>query len=103
MRKRERPAAQATILRKTAKCLAISFGQIQAAFHVGKLPHIVMPAAISWTDWPPAEENVRGALDHPLSDHDAAPLLLDRSFAVEKTRQHGFARFLDLEEQRVIG
>ena len=43
------------------------------------------------------------ALDHPLPDHDAPSLLLDRSFAVEIARQHGFLRFLDLEEQRTVG
>jgi hypothetical protein len=42
-------------------------------------------------------------LDHSLSDHDAPPLFLHRSFAVEIARQYGFTRFLDLEEQRTIG
>ena len=103
MSKCERPAAQTTILREAVKCLAIAFVQIQAAFHVGKLPDIVVPTAVDWIGRPPAKEDIRGALDHSLTDHDAPSLLLDRSFAVEMAGQNGFACFLDLEEQRSAG
>src|SRR6267142_563696 len=103
MSERERPAAQSTIPREAAKCLAIAFVQIQAAFHVGKLSHIVIPAAVDRLDRPPAKKDVWVTLDHSLTDHHAPPLLLDRYSAVEIAHQHGLACFLDLEKQRNIG
>ena len=63
-----------------------------------------MPStAVDCVDRPPAKENVRRALDHSLTDNDAPSVLLDRAFAVEMPGQHGFARFLDLEEQGTAG
>src|SRR4051812_30661080 len=103
MSKCERPTAQSAIPRQSVECLAIAFLQTQATFHVGKLPDIIVPAAFDDIDRAPAKEVVGGALDHSLSDDDAPPLLLDRSFAVEMPRQYGFARFLDLQEQGTIG
>ena len=68
---RQPPAAQPAILDEAVDAGLVVLAELHAAFHVGKLAHVEMPAI----DLAPSQEDVRRSLSELLAHHHASALI----------------------------
>ena len=99
MGQRQRPAAQAAIFRESFETLVAALVELDAALHVGELPHVEMTVI---ADFPPAQEDVGRPLGQALADDDTAPVVLEAKLVVDIGFQHRGLRLLDLQEQGIV-
>ncbi len=99
MRQRQRPTAETAIFDELLDAAVIAFGELDAALHVGELPHVEM-AVIG--DLAPAQENIGRAPRQTLTEDHATPLVVELQLVVDIGLQDRLLRLLDLQEQRIV-
>jgi hypothetical protein len=95
MRAGQRPAAYLGVAGKAARCHHV---QVDRAFHVAELPHVVVMPVIAG----PAEEHVAGGLHEPLTHDHPLPLVPELGLAGIRGK-HGLHRLLELQEDGGAG
>src|SRR5262245_8420348 len=93
MRQRQRPAAEATILRKRFEIVDLG-----ATFHVRQLTNVKLPSF----ELTPTQKYVGRTLRKTLTENHPVSLLLEWELEVNIRSQNGLVGFLDLKEERIV-